>query len=383
MSIHPAFKYSFDELYKGLENEVVNGNVIKKSQDDLTLYRYTKHCSFERNWNDFTLSARGIVLCPEQKKIVALPFPKFFNYGEMAIKVPNESFTITEKMDGSLGIIYYHNNEWRVNTITSFNSPQAMWAKKWLKDNINDEYLHKNVTYLVEIIYPANRIVINYNYSGLVLLSAYNNFNGEEQGNWVLKMTSIYSGGFKRPEFYDCSIEQLLEVCKSLSLNEEGFVVKFQNGLRMKFKGDEYCRAHAVIAQITPLNVWELLLNKDNLDNVRMNIPEEFVKDFNTIVKILKKKLYTIMNRMAKIRKEIMNMSDKELGLMIQDKHQNKYDKNEIKLIFAAKDGKLFREIKKPGRVRQAVFNIFRPDNNILDGYTPSSVMNLFAEEGM
>ena len=116
------------------------------------------------------------ILLPAEKKVIATPFPKFFNYGEVEIwdsEQHDGDILALEKLDGSLGIVYHHSGEWHCATRGAFDSEQAMWAKTWLNNNIDTNALEKDHTYLFEIIYPENRIVVSYDYEGMVLLSAY------------------------------------------------------------------------------------------------------------------------------------------------------------------------------------------------------------------
>lgn len=133
---HLAVEVPFKALYASLMDEVEKGNVNRTVDDsgDLELFSYSIECQFEGSWNKYNLLARGLVLCPQQKKVVALTYPKFFNYGECSPYIPNEPFITTGKIDGSLGIIYFWNNEWQVNTRGSFKSEQAKWAKNWLSE---------------------------------------------------------------------------------------------------------------------------------------------------------------------------------------------------------------------------------------------------------
>ena len=79
----------------------------KKHPDaDLYIYNYTQKAQFERFWNETTMQCRGLIL-DGQRKIVARPFKKFFNYGEHeTLSIPDGPFKVYEKMDGSLGILY-------------------------------------------------------------------------------------------------------------------------------------------------------------------------------------------------------------------------------------------------------------------------------------
>ena len=82
---------------------------------------------------------------------------------------------VTGKMDGSMGLLFWDGARWRVSTKGSFASSQGGWATAWANDpaNLNQAGLRKGWTYLVEIIYSENRIVVPYAFSRLVLLSAF------------------------------------------------------------------------------------------------------------------------------------------------------------------------------------------------------------------
>ena len=82
---------------------------------------------------------------------------------------------VTGKMDGSMGLLFWDGARWRVSTKGSFASSQGAWATAWANDpaNLNQAGLRKGWTYLVEIIYSENRIVVPYAFSRLVLLSAF------------------------------------------------------------------------------------------------------------------------------------------------------------------------------------------------------------------
>jgi tRNA splicing ligase len=97
---HTATTMSFNKLYKGLMERVEKGLINVQRSNDLEIFSYSKSCVYEGSWDKFTIAARGLILCPQQKKIVALAFPKFWNYGEVSTQLPDLPFTTTEKMDG-------------------------------------------------------------------------------------------------------------------------------------------------------------------------------------------------------------------------------------------------------------------------------------------
>jgi hypothetical protein len=68
---------------------------------------------------------------------------------------------------------------------------------------------------------------------------------------------------------YDfASIDHILAYCKNLTHNDEGIVVRFSNGFRIKIKGEEYCRVHAIKSDLTPLNIWRAMSEGLNLEEI-------------------------------------------------------------------------------------------------------------------
>ena len=145
---------------------------------DLTIWNYSPRVQYERLWDNITLQCRGLVT-NSNGEIVARPFKKFFNYEEHKPEdIPNENYEVYEKMDGSLGILFYY-NEWILATRGSFTSPQAIKGKELL-EKYDYNRLDKNYTYLFEIIYPENRIVCDYDFEDLVLLGIIHTKTGDE-----------------------------------------------------------------------------------------------------------------------------------------------------------------------------------------------------------
>lgn len=139
----------------------------------LLIWNYTPQTQYSKYWTEVTLQCRGLVTNLDGV-IVARPFKKFFNYEELNPEdIPNEDYVIYEKMDGSLGILFYYEydliekekydksnyeptpkrkGEWVFATRGSFTSPQSIKGKELLKKYPLDK-LNKDNTYLFEIIY--------------------------------------------------------------------------------------------------------------------------------------------------------------------------------------------------------------------------------------
>ncbi len=261
-----------------LQPYVEQGLLSRKVSEDgkLVLFDYTEKVQFDKLWDEVTLNHRGTVYELATGKIVARAFPKFFNWSEIPVgrQIPmqfSNNFSVYEKLDGSLGIVYYYDGTWRVNTRGSFASDQAIKAKELLVDI--EEHLNSDLTYLVEIIYPENRIVVDYKgIEKLVYLAAIETDSGRGTD------FEYYSHGFtNRSNVYNfATIEQVLDKLKTLPFNEEGYVVQFEDGTRAKFKGDEYVEMHRLISGLSPLTIWENMVDGMVPEEFLAKIPEEF-----------------------------------------------------------------------------------------------------------
>jgi putative RNA ligase len=244
---------------------------------DLIIWNYTPKCQFGNDWNDVTMQARGLVTKPDGT-IVARPFRKFMNIEQHEGPLPLEPFKVTEKADGSLGISYRIDGKTYIATRGSFTSEQAKRATDILHSKYVDflpffQQTHY-YTYLFEIIYPENRICVDYgNMEDLVLLAVIKTETGEEYdihdevwcNLWPFPVIKHYDG------IKDISILKSLE-----EPNREGFVIRFESGLRLKCKFTDYVRLHRLITQVNARVIWDLLRNNQPFDDLLEKVPDEF-----------------------------------------------------------------------------------------------------------
>jgi RNA ligase len=228
----------------------------------------------------------------DTNEIIARPLAKFFNYEEwiaMGKSIPNGSPTVAEKMDGSLGILYWLDGVPWVATRGSFTSDQALWATEWVRKNISKiEKCNRDWTYLFEIIYPANRIVLNYDFSGLAWLGAVN----IETGVFEIPLKEAFD--FMIPVFHNfVSVDELL---KQNPANREGFVLYYEDTM-LKIKFDEYVKLHKIMTGLSEKGVWELLKEKGidtEANELVENVPDEFYEWLTGGVKKIQTDYYEI-----------------------------------------------------------------------------------------
>src|ERR1700683_5287554 len=172
------------KLCDHINNRVVNTQ--HHHYAPLVIYNYGQKAQFDGIWDDVTCKTRGLIVDQSTGEVVARPFQKFFNLGhcgrpETAMEnLPAELPEITEKMDGSLGVLYRVGRMCAIATRGSFSSDQAGWASAWYTKHLGKAVWPEGWTPLFSIISPENRIVVKYKWEGLSLLALVNIETGEE-----------------------------------------------------------------------------------------------------------------------------------------------------------------------------------------------------------
>jgi hypothetical protein len=236
----------------------------------LTVYSYTARCQYDKRWTPETLACRGLIL-DDAGYVYARPFPKFFNVGEIDGSRWPLAWDAFEKLDGSLGIAFRNpvTGEIEIATRGAFESPQARWATAWWRSNANSVEIGSGETWCFEIVYPDNRIVVDYgSRAELILLAVIDHATGLDLPlpSWGGSVARQYSGD---------SVNDL--VAQVDSSNFEGFVIRCrETGARWKVKLDEYKRLHRLLTELSPLHLWELVAAGEALDPVLDRVPDEF-----------------------------------------------------------------------------------------------------------
>lgn len=241
---------------------------------DLTIFNYSRKTQFDKYWNDITLACRGLVLNSEGK-VIARCLRKFFNLQEVDVSlIPKTTFKVYEKLDGSYLQIFKYKNELVFSSRGSFTSDQALKAheifyKKY--SHLSDQIL-EGYNYVFEIIYPQNRIVVDYGkVEDIILITVINNETREDR---------LLDIGFPMVKQYDAltDIDQILKMHVD---NSEGFVIKFDkpNDIdpeRYKSKYAEYLRLHRILTMCSSRDVWNALRIGDDMTDILERVPDEF-----------------------------------------------------------------------------------------------------------
>lgn len=268
-----------------IERHIAEGYIrsVDHPSGQLRILNYTPKTQYEGKWDAATLMCRGLIV-DKDWNIIARPFPKFFNWGELdgaeqAQLLHRPPISITDKLDGSLGIIYMDpDGDAAVATRGSFTSDQAQWATKWLRERMPNIVWHKSSTILTEIIYPENRIVVDYDFEGLVYLDTLDNLLANSADWHGHEEMWVDMGGRVVEKFPESLLEEILAGGGPLpdDGNHEGYVATWSSGGRVKLKLAEYVRLHRIVTGVNSRHIWERLRDGEGLDEILDRVPDEF-----------------------------------------------------------------------------------------------------------
>lgn len=267
---------------------------IAKSNDPdyfgLSIYKYTKKVHSDNLWNDTLIHCRGIVL-DDKGNVISRPFKKFFNEFELPKEYVSDLFKndyeIHEKLDGSLGVLFYYKGKWLNSSAGSFMSEQAIWFRNKLKE-YDLSSLDTKCTYVFELIYPENKIVVSYKKEMLVLLGEIRTDTGRISEYFRLSLLCDFVG-FTKPKIYNKA--EMDSIIKDNVRNFEGFVLKFSNNEQIKIKLENYVFRHRILTNLTPKVIVENYL-LDRCKTLYNTIDEEdldFVKSWVLAINNYKK----------------------------------------------------------------------------------------------
>lgn len=278
---------------------------------DLWLLNYSKSCQLDHIWNNVTTQCRGLII-DMFGNIKARPFVKFYNYEELEgldISVPDLPFDVYEKMDGSLGIMYWVNDIPYLATRGSFNSEQCKHGTELLHTKYKNMWdrFDRNKTYLFEIIYPEDKHCIVYGpeVDDIFLLAVIDTETGLETDSIdnyrdVLAVTKHYDG-----------IKDWKNIRNEFDgNNREGFVIRFSNGFRMKLKYEQYFKIHFLRSMLSKKYIVECL--SDN----KINNIEEYINQLDEENQIYYRvKMKEILDRYKEIENEFLSIY-RERGML-------------------------------------------------------------------
>jgi RNA ligase len=350
-----------------LESEVAAGYVTRRLHPTapLAILNYGPTVQYERRWNEVTTKTRGLIYNTESLAIESRAFDKFFNWDDSSVQYPPKgAMVMSTKFDGSLGILYEVGHVLQVATRGSFESDQAKHATErlywdlyadaeeyWVAyDTSLSQDLHRlleaNKTPVFEIIYPENRIVVDYGKDDkLVLLDVIDNETGKsdltafDELRWPHKAEkTLVPGGFSDTLTHD------------IPSGEEGFVLYFPHtGFRTKMKSAEYVELHRIVTGLSKKTVWEMMGDGKSIEQIKENIPDELYDWVDETARDLRFQQWKIMDEIGEAWHEIVSKSPKygDVAAMTRKQFAEAAKKQGplASYLFAILDGKTEEEI--------------------------------------
>lgn len=259
-----------------LDDHIAMGLVEKRFHQTypLMILTYSRETVWSNLWDDVTEKCRGLIVNYITGEIVARPFEKFFNLGTsyrpetFKENLPCRPPLVTEKLDGSLGILWEYRGHIGIASKGSFHSEHAEWATEWYVKNIQlamaPEFTGviwpQGYTPIFEMICQGiQHHVIHYDQDRLVLLAMVNNETGEE-----LDPRTLYTwadANLVTPvQYYAKTVD---EVVAENRPDHEGYVLTWRRPgkppLKVKVKHLEFLTYQKLVHSTTAKTVFEAL----------------------------------------------------------------------------------------------------------------------------
>lgn len=306
-----------------LAGEIRAGYVTERFHpefDDLAILNYTDRCQFDNHWTEVTKQTRGLIYHRGTGDIIARPFGKFYNYGDAAntgdLDPDAPIMSVHNKWDGSLGIRYRRpDGRYAIATRGSFASEQALHATDLLNQEPESVPAPAHgYTDLFEIIYPDNRIVLDY---------------GDRDELVFLGQVDIETGNYSPVRRSDEPTARTLREVIELPPrpNAEGWVVWLDPRRAVKFKQDDYLALHRIVSNLTVKEVWRQM-RAANFHNFAAALPDEFHQWARDTARMLREQWMLVVNaaRVDKRRLDDQHLPDrKSQALWVQANVESTY----------------------------------------------------------
>ena len=246
----------------------------------LQIWNYTAECQYSKAWDAVTTQCRGLILDTQREQVHAACLPKFWNleeYHQQGWPVPDETPLIFEKYDGWYGALSWIDDTPWISTRGSFLSPGAVVATAWFRQILPsmttreiDFWRNADVTHLFEIIMPETRIVVRYDFEGLVWLCTLHRATGQT----VVTPSDEHFYAIRPAQRIHATDYETLT--QQPYANSEGFVVLFPKAdVRVKLKFAEYINLHRVYTGLSSHAIWKMLYDGKTVDAIIQAVPDE------------------------------------------------------------------------------------------------------------
>lgn len=190
--------YPISKLYEDMKgNDYIRVKPLK-TVEGVSSINITPDAFYEKVWNGFTVRARGLFVNPEEEKVVARSYNKFFNLNERRNTKLNNfeenvtlPVTVSSKVNGFLGILTVYRDEFLFLSKSTDGSQFSKLFKDTFLDHANELGINleelkgfierEDVSLVFEVIdNDKDPHIIRYQNKGVVLLDVFKNQLVEE-----------------------------------------------------------------------------------------------------------------------------------------------------------------------------------------------------------
>jgi len=365
-----------DEIKKEIELGYINR--VKHPELDLWILNYSNAATYDWRWNDATRMCRGLIV-DNNYSVINRSYPKFFDIEQIENTAcddiwqnhDTEYYTVAHKKDGFLGCMYVDkhlsnqliHSDYKMNskymaiaTRGSFSSEMAIRATEILRTKYKNINWDTRYSYSFEIIYPNDILTIHYGYEDIILHGVFDNETGDEIPihkfkDWeYLKKMGLT---MEEPVEMGSHFKGIEDFYKTYKFNDdEGYVIKFESGYKIKVKFDEYKKMSAAKRSLSELyskgfieKVIDGTVDKIMKDNPMLHNEhrdkaiKDVITEYNNLASLIKMRNADIYSRFGG------DCSDKTFAIESKSDYPNDYV--DMMLLRKGKKDKLQRHIIK------------------------------------
>jgi RNA ligase len=215
--------------------------------------------------------------------------------------------------------------------------------------------------------------VVDYGeFEGFKFTGAFSRYSHKEITEDVIPYISSF---FPVVNSHSLSLREIVELCTTLpGTFQEGFVLRYSNGLRVKIKGIDYCSIHRVVTNATPLSVWESFNYYEPIYSADFEgekpsylaaIPDEFLPKIIEWDTELRRQYKELLDKAQAALDDAKAQGSDRKSICI---HLQKHHKDVISLAISLMDGRM-------DRVNDSIKTRIRPIANELDGKRRAEVL--------
>lgn len=338
--------------------------VEKHPDTDLYIYGYDTRKPGRIIWDNTNVNMRGLII-NSKGEVQAMSFKKFFTFRNYlspklialsegnTLRLPQEDYIITEKVDGTLGLLYWINDIPYIATQRSFKALNAQRASQILHNKYSHllDKFDKSKSYIFEVLFPESRVLVDYgNREDLVLIGVIDKTTGKEE-------TQLhYHIGFPTAKDYTQELKHAknFDELKSLNLpNMEGFVITYlESGLKIKLKFPWFEETHNAMNEIiqysqrlrkarmqfyqlmnlnrnllSNVTIWEYLQNGKSENEIFRQIPYDYY--FHNFEAWFEMQVHLFIKKFNRLKQSNDSLSEEEIWKQIKPQNVEYFDVEE------------------------------------------------------